>query len=187
MRLMHSSNQTALLRNEALSEAEEARSRVKTLSRELAEFKEVHTATIHSLTAECNRVKAEASGYKVAVESAQAEAAGCKAAVEAAQAEARAAREEMESFKASEAEKQQAFLKSQEFKEILGPKAFKFLTIGLQSCKDQFLEAGLVSADASVDLPDLNKAIASVPDNVLEDDAEEVIPEIPKEINRGPG
>lgn len=159
MRLMHGLDRTAVLRNEALSEAEEARARERTLSRELAEYQEVHLATIDSMKAECNRVKAEAEEHRAAAESAR--------------AEAKAAREELETFKASEAERHEAFLRSKEFKEILGPKAFKFLTIGLQSCKEQLMEAGLVSSDAAAGLPDVNKSIASVPDDILEDELEE--------------
>lgn len=155
MRIMHGLDRTAVMRNEALSEAEEAQVRLKTLSRELAEYKEIHSATIDSMKAECDRVKSEAEDFKAAADSAR--------------EEAKRIQGEMVAFKAGEAERQSAFLKSAEFQEILGPKAFKFLTIGLQSCKDQFVEAGLVSLDAAANLPDINKAIASVPDDILED------------------
>lgn len=159
MRVMHGLDRTAVLRNEALSEAEEDRARLKAVSRELAEFKEIHSAIVDSLKAECDRMKAEVTEHKVAADSAR--------------AEAETAREELLIFKAAEAERQATFLKSREFQEILGPKAFKFLTIGLQSCKDQFVEAGLVSLDTVTDLPDLDKAIASVPDDILEDAPED--------------
>lgn len=63
-------------------------------------------------------------------------------------------------------------MQSREFKEILGPKAFKFLKIGFQSCKDQVAEAGLFPADADTDFPSIDKAIAAVPDNILEEELE---------------
>lgn len=160
---MHGLDRTALLHSKAAAEAEDARKRVRTLSRELAEFKEVHSATIDSLRSELDRARGDATEQHLAADQAR--------------AEAKAAREELEAYKKAEADRHQAFLKSREFKGILGPKAYKFLMIGLQSCKDQFAEAGLVLPDAAVDLPDINKAIASVPDDILEDAIDEAVQE----------
>lgn len=52
VRVMNGLDRTALLRNDALSEAEEARSRTRVFSRELPDFKEMHSATIDFLKAE---------------------------------------------------------------------------------------------------------------------------------------
>lgn len=68
-------------------------------------------------------------------------------------------------------------MKSREFKEIIGPKAYRFLKIGFESYKDQFAEAVLLPPDVDPDFPSLVTAISSVPDNILEDEPEDKIPE----------
>lgn len=85
-----------------------------------------------------------------------------------------AAREEFEVYKNSEAERQEAFLKSREFKAILGLKAFKLLKVGFQSCRKQFVEADLLPPDPTPDFPSMEKAISSVPDYIMENTTEEV-------------
>lgn len=149
---------------EAWAEVSEYRSRMKVLRREMAEFKEVHTTTIDSLKSETDKVKDELAEQKQMVEVANAEA-------ETARAE-----KNWRPFRGQRL-RHAAFLQSQEFKEILGPKAFKFLQIGFQSCLDQFTEAGLLPPDADPAFPSMDKAVSSVPDDVLEDAPEQVDPE----------
>lgn len=158
MRMMNGLDRTVLLHKDAQEEAEEARNRARILSRELAEFREVHSAMIDSMKAESDRHKEEAVRQRQAAE--------------AARAEAEAARKDLETFKEVEADRHQNFLKSREFQEILGPKAFKFLKIDFQNCRGQFAEAGLLPPDTYPTIPDINKAIDAVSDNVLEDEPE---------------
>lgn len=95
MRVMSGLDRTALLRNEALSEPEDARICMKDLSLELAEFKEVHSATIDSLKAECDRIRASADEHK--------------AAAEMARSKAKVAQEELEACRSAEAERKKDF------------------------------------------------------------------------------
>lgn len=147
---------------EARAEVSEYRGRVKALKRENAEFMEVHAATIDSIESESNKFKNEVAGQRQDAEE-------TKAVAEAAKAEACMAREELEAYNKYEAERHEAFLQSQEFKEILYPKAFKFLQVGFQSCLQQFTEAGLLPPDVAPVFPSLNKAIGAVPDDILKD------------------
>lgn len=128
MRIMHGLDRTAHLHSDAVAEAEEACNHVRALSRELAEFKEVHSAIIDSLKCETTQVRDDAIAQRQIAETAQAEA-------EVARAEAKAAREELTAYKGAEAKRHETFLKSREFKEIIGPIAYKFLKIGCQGVK----------------------------------------------------
>lgn len=59
MQMMSSLDRSAQMCSEARTEATKSRSRVKTLTQDLAEFQEMHSATIDSLKTECEQVRAE--------------------------------------------------------------------------------------------------------------------------------
>lgn len=118
--MMSGLDRTALLRNETLSEAEEARSRFRVLSRELAEFKEVHSATIDSLKTECDRIQAEVDEHK--------------AAVKMARSEAKVDREDLEAYWSAEASRLDSFVHRKDLLQVIGLKAYRFLNIGFRGC-----------------------------------------------------
>lgn len=89
--MMSGLDRTALLHKEAHEGAEEARDRARCLSRELAEFKEVHSATIDSLKSESDCLRDQVAEQKLAAE--------------AARAEAKTAYEELEAYQRAEVEK----------------------------------------------------------------------------------
>lgn len=68
MRMMNGLDRTAFLQIEALEGAEEARDRARRLSRELAEFKEVHSATINSLKSDSDRLQDQVAEHKLTAE-----------------------------------------------------------------------------------------------------------------------
>lgn len=113
---MDSMDRSAIVYASARAEASESLGQIQALSREMAEFKEIHASTIDSLQFESKQIQSKLAEHRRAAETRQGSLGGSA---------------NLQEFWGREGV---TFLQSREFKKILGPKAFKFLKICFQSC-----------------------------------------------------